>query len=162
MIVCKECKKTITHNNYYYVDMTNEYLCSNSCKLAYAKKEKEKEDKNFLYDTIKRIFNISFPNVQQLTEIKRLREKEGMTNKQIASILHYIYDVKQLSPYGYSLTLVPRYKEEAKEWYMENQRRAHQAQEIAKKAPVVARRMEKINTTRDKKRGILEINPEDV
>ena len=27
MIVCKECKQTITHNNYYYVDMTNESLC---------------------------------------------------------------------------------------------------------------------------------------
>lgn len=162
MIVCKECKKTITHNNYYCIDMTDEYLCSNDCKLSYAKKEKEKEDRNFLYDTIKRIFNISFPNPQQLAEVKRMREKEGMTNKQIASILHYIYDVKQLAPYGHSLTLVSRYKEEAKDWYMENQQRALHAQELAKKAPVAARRIEKVNTTRDKKRGILEINPEDV
>lgn len=162
MIVCKECKQTITHNNYYYVDMTNEYLCSDKCRLSYAKKEKEKEDKEYLYETIERIFNISYPNVQQMTELKRFREKEGMTYKQISSILHYIYDVKQLAPYGYSLTLVPRYKEEAKAWYLENQRRAHQAQEVAKKTPAIGRRIEKINTTRDKKRGILEINPEDV
>ena len=97
-----------------------------------------------------------------MTELKRFREKEGMTHKQISSILHYIYDIKQLAPYGYSLTLVPRYKKEAKAWYLENQRRAHQAQEIARKTPAIGRRIEKINTTRDKKRGILEINPEDV
>ena len=46
-------------------------------------------------EVIERIFNISYPNVQQMTELKRFREKEGMTHKQISSILHYIYDVKQ-------------------------------------------------------------------
>ena len=84
MIVCKECKQTITHNNYYYVDMTNEYLCSDKCRLSYAKKEKEKEDKEYLYETIERIFNISFAFIKYLL------------SKGIVLITYYLIKVKCL------------------------------------------------------------------
>lgn len=162
MIVCKECKQSIKNENYYFLDAINAYLCSDQCRISFAKKEQEKEDKKVLYDTICRIFKVNFPVAQQLADVKRLKEKEGFTYKQMSSILHYVYDIKDFAPYGYSLYQIPNYKEEAKKWYLENQRRAQQAQEIAKKAPTIGRRIEKTNTTRDKKRGILEINPEDV
>lgn len=162
MIACKECKKTITGNRFYYIDAANHYLCSDICRLSYAKREKENEEKEKLHNTIYRIFGITSLNVQQRTELKRFREKENMTNKQISSVLHYIYDIKGIAPYGLSLYLVPKYKDEAKEWYLENQRRQEYAKAIAEKKPVEMRRVNKVNTTRDKKRAILEINPEDV
>lgn len=162
MIICKECKKSITNANYYCIDSRREYLCSEQCKNAFAKKEKDKEDKEFLYATISRIFGISSPNVQQLTELKRLREQDSLTNKQIASILHYVYDVKGFAPYGCSLTLVGKYKDEAKKWFEENKQRAERARQIAASTPVVMRRIEKVNTKRNKKRGLLQINPEEV
>ena len=163
MIICKECKKTIQHDNYYYVDVAHAYLCCDACRFSYAKKEKEKEDRKFLYDTVCRIFNVgTFPNGQQLAEIKKLKEKENMTYRQIASILHYIYDVKEFTPYGHSLALVTKYQDKAKEYYQENKQRAERAKEIANKQPVEMRRISNTNTSRNKKRGILEINPEDV
>ena len=47
------------------------------------------------------------------------REKEGLTYKQISSILHYIYDVKKVNPYTESLYLVSNYKDEAKKYYLD-------------------------------------------
>ena len=103
MIICKECKKVISHTNYYFIDVANAYLCSDACRQSYAKKEKEKEDRKFLYETVCRIFGLAkMPNGQQLAEIKRFKEKDNMTYRQMASILHYIYDVKEYATYGFS------------------------------------------------------------
>ena len=163
MIICKECKKVISHTNYYFIDIANAYLCSDACRQSYAKKEREKEDRKFLYETVCRIFGLAkMPNGQQLAEIKRFKEKDNMTYRQMASILHYIYDVKEYAPYGFSLYLIPKYQEEAKKWYKDNEARAERAREIAAKQPTEMRRISKTNTSRNKKRGLLEINPEDV
>lgn len=162
MIVCKECKQSIKDENYYFLDAINAYLCSDQCRISFAKKEQEKEDKKVLYDTICRIFKVNFPVAQQLADVKRLKEKEGFTYKQMSSILHYVYDVKGFAPYGYSLYQIPSYKEEAKKWYLENEERLKRAREMAAKEPVVIKRVEKVNVSRNKKRGFLQLNPEDV
>lgn len=119
MNFCKECNKEIKGSNFYYDDINNNYYCSKSCYQKLIEKEKEKEDKKVLIDTINRIFRLSQPSVRMFAEIKRFREKEGLTYKQISSILHYIYDVKKVNPYVESLYLVSNYKDEAKKYYLD-------------------------------------------
>lgn len=159
--ICCECKSIIKHDNYYYIDPIKKYLCSSKCRESYAKKEKEKSDRAFLYEQIERIWNVTFPTGQQLAEIKRYCEKEGMTYRQIASVIHYIYDVCEKRPYGQSLYLVLQEKDAARNWYLENARREAQAKQMANLAPAAARKV--VPKVENKRRGRLqEINPEDV
>lgn len=119
MNFCKECNKEIRDSNFYYDDINDNYYCSRKCYQKLIEKEKEKEDKKVLIDTINRIFRLSQPSVRMFAEIKRFKEKEGLTYKQISSILHYIYDVKKVNPYTESLYLVSNYKDEAKKYYLD-------------------------------------------
>ena len=76
MIICKECGKVINEStNYFCLEPTFSYLCSKECSSKYAKKEKEKEDRNKLYKQVSNLFHIKFPGPQMLAEIKRYKEK---------------------------------------------------------------------------------------
>lgn len=123
MKFCKECKNRIINDRFFLYDATNDYFCSRECLLEFGKKEKEKEDRTHLYETVCRIFHILEVPPRILGEIKRFKDKEEMSYKQIDATLHYMYDVQQMTPYGETIYKVPEYKEAAKSWYEKNNMR---------------------------------------
>lgn len=140
MIVCKECKKVIDEStNYFCLEPTSTYLCSQECRLKYAKKEKEKEDRNKLYRQVGILFHMKFPCPQMLAEIKRFKEKENLSYSNMSATLHYIYDVLGKTPYGTSLYLIPQYADAAKKYYQANKIRNLEALEKLEKEPEISR-----------------------
>lgn len=121
MKYCQECKQQIENDKFYFYELGNYYFCSDECIASFAEKEKEKMNTNLLFHTICRIFHVNEVPKRIWAEIERFNKKEGLSNKQIASIVHYMYDIKQLTPYKDTIYLVPKYKDEAKQWYIDNQ-----------------------------------------
>lgn len=127
IMICAKCKKTISSNNYYYYDPDEKYYCSEECFRYFLQIKKEEEDRKFLYDTIRRIHHMSFPSSRMLGEIKNYKEKLGITYKQQATILHYVYEVaKKENPWD-GLVVIPKYKDETKEYYESIKNRKEQA-----------------------------------
>lgn len=140
MIICKECGKVINEStNYFCLEPTFSYLCSKECSSKYAKKEKEKEDRNKLYKQVSKLFHIKFPGPQMLAEIKRYKEKGNLSYSNMSATLHYIYDILGKTPYGTSLYLIPQYTDAAKEYYQANKIRNLEALEKLDKEPEVSR-----------------------
>ena len=140
MIICKECGKVINEStNYFCLEPTFSYLCSKECSSKYAKKEKEKEDRNKLYRQVSKLFHIKFPGPQMLAEIKRYKEKGNLSYSNMSATLHYIYDILGKTPYGTSLYLIPQYADAAKEYYQANKIRNLEALEKLGKEPEVSR-----------------------
>lgn len=162
MIVCKECKKVIDEStNYFCLEPTSTYLCSQECRIKYAKKEKEKEDRNKLYRQVGILFHMKFPCPQMLAEIKRFKEKENLSYSNMSATLHYIYDVLGKTPYGTSLYLIPQYADAAKNYYQENKLKNQLALELMEKNEKKTRIV--IPTINVKKTTtIQQINPDDV
>lgn len=154
MVFCKECKKQITDNNFYFHDPSGGRFCSKVCLDKFILKEKEKDDKNHLWGTICRIFHVIKVPPRILGEIKRFRTKENLSYKQIDAIVHYLYDIKHEMPYGETIYKVPDFKEEAQAWYLKNNSHHEVIQEKPKTRIVVPNYIQKKN--------IMEINPEDV
>lgn len=118
MVFCKECCHEIPNDSpYFIIPEKGIFLCSQECREKYAKKEQEKEDKDFLWELIKRIFNVAKPTPQMLAEIKRFKNKDGISYRNQALILRYIYYVKNKPVYGSSLYLIGQTKDEAADYY---------------------------------------------
>ena len=120
MQVCSECKNRIVNKEFFVYQATESYFCSHKCLMEFAKKEKEKEDKLHLWGTLCRIFHVITLSPRMLGEIKRFRDKEGLSYKQIDAIVHYMYDVEHIVPYGDTIYKVPQYIETARKWYQDN------------------------------------------
>lgn len=135
MIRCSQCKKTITTNNYYYYDPDEIYCCSQECFKKFLQGEKEEEDRKFLYSTIRRIYRIAFPTPRMLGEIRNYKEKSGITYRQQAVILHYVYEIaKKENPWD-GLLAIPKYKDEVKEYYEAIKRRKNEVDNFVENQP---------------------------
>ena len=133
MARCKVCGKQCTEETVYAYTGLDVYCCSEQCFTSFLVKEKEKEDRNFCYATISRIFGVKPLNGKLLAEVKRVRENEGLTYKNLAAILHYMYDIKHVPIYSPTLYYVPQHIEAAKEYFLANKKREEQAAELIKK-----------------------------
>ena len=160
MLRCKTCRKqcsentVITHNGLYF--------CCEECFTSFLIKEKEQEDRNYCYATISRIFGVRPLTPKLFAEVKRTCENEKLTYKNLAAVLHYMYEVKQIPIYSPTLFYVPQYVEEAKEYYKTIQTRIDQAEELIKKDKERNSVVVKPNYKNNKRTLGIKINPEDV
>ena len=162
MARCKVCSKQCTEETVYSYSGLDVYCCSEQCFTSFLVKEKEKEDRNFCYATISRIFGVKPLTAKLLTEVKRVRENEGLSYKNLAAILHYMYDIKHVPIYSPTLYYVPQHIEAAKEYFLTNKKREEQAAELIKKDKERNSSIVKPNYKTNKRKTGLKINPEDV
>lgn len=161
MIRCKVCNKECTAENMatYGPDV---YCCSYECFTSFLRKEKEQEDRKFCYSTISSIFGVRPLTPKLLAEVKRVCENEHLTYRNLAAVLHYMYEVKHLPIYSPTLYYVPQHIEAAKEYFLTNQRREEKAAELIKKDKERNSSIVKPNYKINKRKTGLKINPEDV
>lgn len=114
---CATCKKIVNEKEMIVYNGKDVYFCSKTCYTSFLSKEKEKEDRNFLYKEICRIFGIGQMTDKLYAQVKRLKENEKLTYKNISAILHYMYDVQHLTVYSPTLYYVPEYIDKAKQYY---------------------------------------------
>ena len=162
MARCKVCGKQCTEETVYAYTGLDVYCCSEQCFTSFLVKEKEKEDRNFCYATISRIFGVKPLNGKLLAEVKRVRENEGLTYKNLAAILHYMYDIKHVPIYSPTLYYVPQHIEAAKEYFLANKKREEQAADLIMKDKERNSSIVKPNYKTNKRKTGLKINPEDV
>ena len=124
---CETCKKLVDSQRMIVYNGKNVSFCSQTCYTSFLYLEKEKEDRNFLYKEICRIFGIGKMTDKLYSQVKRLKENEKLTYKNIANILHYMYDIKQMPIYSPTLYYVPEHKDSAKEYYHNLKKRELQA-----------------------------------
>ena len=155
-MICAKCKKTISSNNYYYYDPDEKYYCSEECFRYFLQTKKEEEDRKFLYETIRRIYRVVFPSPRMLGEIKNYKEKLGITYKQQAAILHYVYEVaKKESPWE-GLIAIPKYKDETKEYYEAARKRKQDVDNFIENQPEQKVIMMSDQTSKNKVRELSE------
>lgn len=153
---CNECKKALENDKFFVLESNKKRFCSHACMMKYATGQKESDDRNKLYDTIIRIFRFETIPPRILAEVKRFKEKEGLSYRNIDAVLHYMYDVREMEPYGETIYKVPLFKEEAKEWYLKNKNRANQIVQEDKIGNKI------IPNYSSKKKVSADINPEEV
>ena len=159
---CVTCKKLIEGENFIVYNGKGVASCSAACFASFLSTEKEKEDRNYLYKTICRIFYIKEMNGKLYAEVKRTKEEHNLTYKNMAAILHYMYDIKGVKVYSPTLFYLPQYIDEAKEYYLTLHRREEQAAEAIKKNSNLPSRIIKPNYNGKTRKTGLKINPEDV
>lgn len=136
-------------------------VCSPKCMEEYIETKKKKEDGSFLFREICRIYHLSEPTPRMFAEMKRLRENEGLSDNNIVSVLHYIYDVKCCENPSYpSMYMVPQYVEEAKQYYMKLKQKELSKKQTA--APVAMRELKPNYAGATTKKKVTTLNPDDV
>ena len=100
---CVTCKKLIEGENFIVYNGKGVASCSAACFASFLSAEKEKEDRNYLYKTICRIFYIKEMTGKLYAEVKRTKEEHNLTYKNMAAILHYMYDIKGVKIYSPTL-----------------------------------------------------------
>lgn len=164
MRLCRACGKAVDEHHFYYYDPDKESYCSVECFQVVIKRLKEEQTRQYLYDTVKDIFHVAFPTTRMLGEIKRFKEKEGISYKQQALTLYYIYEIKQYARAGETLYLIPNYVKEAAEYYAglralmaEAEHAKERDEELREQATVV-----KPNYTQQPARKIKEISADEI
>lgn len=114
---CAMCKKLVDEKQMIVYNGKDICFCNQTCYTSFLSKEKEKEDHDFLYKEICRIFGINKLDEKLFAQIKRLKEKNGLSYKNITAVLHYMYDIQHLTIYTPTLYYVPDYIDKAKQYY---------------------------------------------
>lgn len=160
---CIYCKKVIQGAEKIVYNGLNESFCSLHCFLKHLEKEKERNEYNFLYKTICRIFHLNQVTPKLFAEIKRLKENEHLTYKQISAILHYMYDIKELTIYSPTLYYVTQYIEDSKNYYNTIKLRELQAKKSIEENSKLPTRIIKPNYNyKNKRNNGLKINPDNI
>ena len=162
MARCKVCGKQCTEESMFYYSGLDVYCCSERCFTSFLDKEKTKEDRNICYATISRIFGVRPLTPKLLAEVKRTCENEKLSYRNLASTLHYMYEIKHLPIYSPTLYYVPQHIEAAKEYFLSIKKREEQAAELIKKDKERNSSIVKPNYKTNKRKTGLKINPEDV
>lgn len=157
---CCICKTKINDIPFFINEneKVNSAVCSAECMDTYLEMKKKKESSSFLFKEICRIFHLTSPTPRMFMEIKRFHEKEGLSDNNIASILHYMYDVKGENPGYQSIYMVPQYIEEAKAYYKNLKQK--EATKASTAAPTKMRELKP--NYGDSKKKVIYLNPNDV
>jgi YHS domain-containing protein len=115
---CETCKKIVDKSKMIVYSGKNVCFCSQTCYTSFLSLEKEKEDRNFLYKDICRIFGIGQMTEKLYSQVKRLKDNEKLSYKNIRAVLHYMYDIQGMPIYSPTLYYVPENVERAKEYYL--------------------------------------------
>ena len=161
MFRCKVCKKQCAEETFVYSGF-EAHFCSEQCFTSFLNEEKIKEDRNYCYATVSRIFGVRPLTPKLLTEIKRVCESENLTYRNLASTLHYMYEVKHLPIYSPTLYYVPQHKDAAREYYLSLKRKELEAIALIKKDKERNSSIVKPNYKTNKRKTGLKINPNDV
>lgn len=161
MLRCKVCKKQCAENSMFVYGL-DVYCCSEQCFTSFLNGEKEKEDRNFCYSAISRIFGVRPLTPKLFAEVKRLHENEKLSYRNIASVLHYMYEIKHLPIYSPTLYYVPQYIESAKEYFLSLKQKEAQSAALIKKNKERNSSIVKPNYKINKRKTGLKVNPEDV
>ncbi|PEN61657.1 hypothetical protein [Bacillus wiedmannii] len=107
------------------------YKNANHCLPCYQAKVKEVEDREKLYELIKKTFNLNFPTGLMLKQVKQFREERQYTYKNIAFTIDYIVRIKKMKLHmQYGIALVPHFYDEMIAYYKDLKRRREQMKDI--------------------------------
>lgn len=99
----------------------------NHCPPCYEKVLKDRQDRQMLYDTIKDIFDVTYPTPQMMKQVKRFREELGYEYSGMAATLVYAKNQKEMDLTG--VGIIPYLYDETRKYY---QWRKHRKQVQAK------------------------------
>ena len=159
---CKVCKKQCTEESMYVYNGLDVYCCSEQCFTSFLNGKKEEEDRYYCYATIRRIFGIRPLTPKLFAEVKRTCETEKLSYRNLAAVLHYMYDIKHVPIYSPTLYYVPQHKDAAKEYFLSLKQKEKEAAALIKKDKERNSSIVKPNYKTNKRKTGLKINPEDV
>lgn len=102
----------------YPKDELVKYGGKNHCKPCASRKEKEQQDRDLLYKTIQKVYNIPFPNGQMLRQIKMFKEERNYTYEGMTKTLCYFVKIQRKQPLLQAgLSFLPYYYDSAIKYY---------------------------------------------
>lgn len=158
---CETCKKVVNEQSMIVYNGKGICFCSQTCYTSFLLKEKEKEDRNFLYKEICRIFGIGQMTDKLYVQVKRLKENEKLTYKNITAVLHYMYDIQKMTVYSPTLFYVPEYVDKAKQYYQSLKEREQKAMKAIAEMRALPQRTVRPNYN-GKRNSRLRIDPNEV
>lgn len=106
----------------------------NHCKPCAEKKQKEKNDRDILYKTIQKIYDIPYPNGQMLRQISQFQTDRNYTLEGMTKTLCYFVKVKKQKPFlNGALSFLPYHYDSAIKYYDELDERRNNAKDIDNK-----------------------------
>lgn len=115
-------------------------LIQHSSKNYCASCMKEIQDRDELYEYVKGLIGgngFSSREILIKTQIKRLREKEGLKYKGMKLTLEYMTNVEGVTLGEKGVGLLPYYYDKAREWFVENLKKQEQIKDFEIKEAVV-------------------------
>jgi hypothetical protein len=104
----------------------------NYCKPCAEKKEKEKKDRDLLYQTIELIYKIPYPNGQMLRQIKEFAETRNYTLEGMTKTLCYFVKVQNKKPFlNGGLSFLPYHYDSAQKYYQELEERRKNVKDVS-------------------------------
>lgn len=92
----------------------------NHCSPCAAVKEKEKKDRDILYTTIQKVYNLPYPNGQMLRQIKQFAEVKNYTLEGMTMTIYYFVTIQKKTPFtNGGLSFVPFHYDNAVKYYRE-------------------------------------------
>lgn len=159
---CHSCKNAVNEQTKIYYNGTRKVFCCKECCLKYCFAEKQKAERNALYKTICRVFNLPTISKKLIMEAERLKN-EGVTYKNLSATLHYMYDVKKIWIGSPTLYYVKENLEEARKYYQTLEEKEQQVERIKNMLANQPKQNNIIKPTYNNKRNSrIKINPSEV
>jgi hypothetical protein len=132
---------------------------ANHCKPCADKKIKEQTDRDTLYKTIQKIYNIPYPNGQMLKQMKDFKEQRNYTYEGMTKTLCYAVKVLKMTlTVRGALAILPYHYDAAQIYYVELEEKRKNTGEI--KTEVVNVKMTPLKHSTEKIRQRVFVNME--
>ena len=159
---CHSCKKIITDEKMkIYYNGTHKVFCGKDCCIAFLNTEKQKTDRSCLYKTICRVFSLPTISKKLIMEAERLKN-DGITYKNLAAVLHYMYEVKKMWIGSPTLYYVKDNLEEARLYYQNISEKEKQVERVKQMLENQPKQVNIIKPNYNKRKSGIKVNPSEV
>lgn len=110
----------------------------NFCKKCAEKKQKEQQDRNTLYTTIKTVFKVDFPTGIMLKQIKQFTDERNYSLEGITKTICYFVKVQRQTPtLRGNLSFVPFHYDNAIKYYNDLEEKRKNAKDVSNNVRVL-------------------------
>lgn len=127
-----------TCNEKYTKENLIKHSNKNYCEKCLNQMLKDKKDREILYDTIQKVYNIPYPSGQMLRQIAMFKADRNYTYEGMTKTVCYLVKVMKSTPYkNGGLAFIPHYYDSAIHYYNELDRRQKELKDVNNAEKVV-------------------------
>jgi hypothetical protein len=152
--MAKELKCYGTCEKKYPEEQLEKFQNKNHCAACFSVKAKEVADREALYKSLQKTFNLTFPTGNMLRQIKLYKTERGYTYKNIMFTVNYMFFVKKVykPDTKYGIAAVPHFYDEMIAYYKDLKKRREET--VVEETKIITIKMKPMaigNTYREKK-----------